>query len=129
MKQSALVVALLMSSLVVSGCASTKWSVAPVRPDLTNPERFDCTAVDASARPRAPAEDVIDWDRIAAQTTRDQVLAVAREEVRGYIASVRAREGVVIRYVIQIEGQLFECANDDQWTREFFSRLPAPAAQ
>lgn len=120
MRLSKAAIACWMSFSAIS-CAPTVVAEA-IRPDLTNPERFDCATL--GTRPAIPGEDPVDLDRIAAAGA--QAVAVAREEVAAYVASVRAREGVVARYVVAVEGRLFECANDAQWTREFFSRLPAP---
>lgn len=125
MKPIARALALLTCCSILSACQTTR-ELAPVRPDLTNPERFDCQAVAPADRPRIPPEDVIDLDRAAAAPTVAAAVAIARQEVAAYVATVRAREGVAARYIVQIEGQLFDCANDDRWLLDYFGRLPAP---
>ena len=127
MKRNAMGAALSMLCLAaaLSGCGD-KRTVAAVRPDLTDPERFDCRAVTPAERPSLPTEDPIDLDRIAAQRTVPAATAVAREEVAAFVASVRSRELVAARYIVTVEGRLFECANDAAWARDYFSRLPAP---
>lgn len=112
--------ALLMCSLAVS-CATAP-VLAPVRPDQTNPERFLCAP--AGARPTIPPEAVINLDAALAAPSAAQAVAIAREQVAAYVASVRQRESVVARYVLQIEGRLFDCSNNMTWQREFYSRLP-----
>lgn len=120
MRQSRMVAALLMSCLAVS-CATAP-VLAPIRPDQTNPERFLCAA--AGARPTIPPEAVVNLDAALAAPTVAQAIEIARAQVAAYVASVRQREGVVAHYVLQIEGQLFDCSNNMTWQREFYSRLP-----
>lgn len=80
----------------------------------TPAERLVCEA--AGTRPKIPAEYAIDWSKIA---TVDQ----ARTEHDKYVAVIRAREGVVAAYVLQIEGKLFVCSNNAQWRRDYEAEL------
>lgn len=80
----------------------------------TPADRLICDA--AGARPKIPAEYVIDWAKVA---TVDQ----ARAEHQKYVASVRTREGVVAAYVLSIEGKLFVCSNNAQWRRDYEAEL------
>lgn len=99
-----------------AACETTR-TVAPLRPDLTNPERFVCEP--AGDRPTVPPEHVIDWSRV---TTVPQ----ARSEHNAYVASIRAREGPITGYIVAIEGKLFACSNNAAWLRDFYGRLPRP---
>jgi hypothetical protein len=89
-----------MCFLAVSACSTTKRAVEPLRPDLTNPERFICEP--AGTRP---------------------TMAIVEEEVTAYVASVRGREAVVANYVLSIEGKLFVCGNNMAWQRDFYRGL------
>lgn len=73
-------------------------------------ERMDC--VEAGSRPAIPPEHKIEWANVS------NVLQ-ARQEYNQYVASVRAREGMVAGYVLDLEGRLFLCASDAQWLREW----------
>lgn len=126
MKPSSRAIALSTCFFLVSGCATPNVVAEAVRPDLTNPERFQCEAIQPGSRPSIPAEDVIDLDRAAQARSVEMALTIVREEVAAYVASVRAREGVVSRYVILVEGRLFDCANNMAWQRDFYRGLPAP---
>jgi hypothetical protein len=113
-----------MSCLAVSACTTTRRTTEALRPDLTNPERFVCEP--AGTRPRIEPEDVVELDRARAAPTVAAALAIVEQEVRAYVASVRAREGIVTGYIVQIEGKLFRCGNNMAWQRDFYSRLPPP---
>lgn len=114
MKRSAMAIVLLMSSLVLAACETKRTAVA-LRPDHTNPERFQCAA--AGARPAIPPEYVIDWSRV---TTVEQ----AKAEHMAFVRSIRTREGVVAGYVVEIEGRLFICSNNAAWLRDYYSHIP-----
>lgn len=73
-------------------------------------ERTDCPA--SVARPTIPAEQPVNW---ALATS----VALARQAHEAFVASVRAREGIVAGHVVKLEGQLFDCGNDAQWVREY----------
>jgi len=102
-----------LSFLPVMGCSTTKRIAVPVIPPA---ERLVCVA--AGDRPAIPAEYVIDWSKVI---TVDQ----AKAEHLKYVASVRSREGVIVGYVVRIEGQLFACSNNAAWLRDFYSTQTA----
>jgi hypothetical protein len=81
------------------------------------PERMDCVYV--QDRPTIPAEHVIDWSKV---TTVPQ----ARSEHDAYVRSVRNREGIVAGYIVNLEGKLFACSNDDAWLREWNATTSTP---
>lgn len=82
---------------------------------------MDCRAVEASERPALPPEYEIVWEGV-------RTVAEARAGHETYVRSVRAREGVVTGHVVEIEGRLWACANDDAWLRDFFAKLPGETA-
>lgn len=98
-------------SSLLAGCETTT-VLAPVKPP---PERMDCVYI--AVRPALPPEYVIDWSRVL-------TVPQARTEHETYVRSVRTREGVVAGYIIDIEGRYFACSNDDEWLRDFYSKLP-----
>lgn len=49
----------------------------------------------------------------------------ARAEHEAYVRSVRTREGVIVGYVVTIEGKLFVCSNNAEWWRDYWRRLPS----
>lgn len=98
-----------------TACKTTERIALPVKPPV---ERLQCVA--AGDRPAVPAEHVIDWSKVA---TVEQ----ARSEHLKFVASVRSREGVLVGYIVRIEGQLFACSNNATWLRDFFAGLPDDA--
>ena len=108
---------LALSTCFLSSACQTTRTVVPLRPDLTNPERFVCEP--AGERPHIPPEQVIDWSRV---TTVPQAHAAHD----AYVASIRSREGLITAYIVALEGKLFACSNNATWLREFYSRLPVP---
>jgi hypothetical protein len=98
--------------LAATGCKKPEAIAVAVKPPA---DRLQCVA--AGARPAVPAEYVIDWSKVA---TVDQ----ARAEHLKFVASVRFREGIVTRYIVRIEGQLFACSTNADWLRDFFAKLP-----
>lgn len=92
---------------VLSACADPK-RIVEATPIPA--ERMDCVAADT--RPAIPPEHKIEWANVS------NVLQ-ARQEYNQYVASVRAREGMVAGYVLELEGKLFLCANDAAWLREW----------
>lgn len=108
---------LLLASLLLtlcSACAPQRVAV-PIRPDKENRARLICEA--QGERPTLPAEYVVDWSKV-------QTVAQARAEHETYVRSVRTREGVIVGYVVTVEGKLFVCSNNAQWWRDFWGRLP-----
>lgn len=99
--------ALLMCCSAVSACDTVRTVKALPIP----PERTDCEAA-TGKRPRLPPEYQIPWDRVA-------TVGQARAEHENFINVIRGREGIVANYVISLEGQLFACANDATWVREW----------
>lgn len=51
-------------------------------------------------------------------------MAQARAEHDAYVRSVRTREGVIVGYLVSIEGKLFVCSNNAAWWRDYWSGLP-----
>lgn len=94
-------------ALVVAACAEPKRIVETVPIPA---ERMDC--VEAGNRPAIPPEHKIVWENVSS-------VLQARQEYNQYVASVRAREGMVAGYVLDLEGHLFLCANDAAWLREW----------
>lgn len=94
-------------ALAVAACGEPK-RIAVALPIPV--ERMDC--VEAGNRPAIPPEHKIDWAAVSS-------VLQARQEYNQYVASVRAREGMVAGYVLMLEGHLFACSNDAQWLREW----------
>jgi hypothetical protein len=65
-------------------------------------------------RPKLSPEFKVDWTKIA---TVDQ----AHAAFDNFTLVLRGREQTVANYVIEIEGKLFQCANDAAWLREWNS--------
>ena len=99
--------------MLCSACGPKRVAV-PICSDLTNPARLICEA--QGERPTLPAEYVVDWSKV-------QTVAQARAEHETYVRSVRTREGVIVGYVVTVEGKLFVCSNNAQWWRDYFSGL------
>jgi hypothetical protein len=113
MKPSQKVAALSTLCFLLASCETIRVAV-PVKPPA---DRLDCLPADE--RPAIPPEYVIDWSAV-------QTVPQARSEHEAFVRSVRTREGVTVGYIVQIEGQLWACSNDDQWLREFYGPLPDP---
>jgi hypothetical protein len=96
------------SALVASACEPKRIAVALKPP----PERLQCAP--AGERPTIPPEYRIDWNGVS-------TVAQARSEHDRYVASVRTREGVVAGYVLKVEGELFLCASNAQWLRDWYA--------
>ena len=97
---------LLTSCLALSACEPKRVVTALPIP----PERMDCQ--DATGqRPKLSPEFVIDWSKIA---TVDE----AHAAFDNFTLVLRGREQTVANYVIELEGKLFQCANDAAWLRE-----------
>lgn len=106
-----------MLCLAVSACQTTKRATVALRPDQTNPERFQCFP--AGTRPKLGPEYQIDWSQV---TTVEQ----ARKEHERFIAILRSRENIVAGYVLNLEGQHFFCVNNMQWLRDYYRGLDQP---
>lgn len=108
---------LLMCCLALSA-ASCEKRIATAIP--IPPERTDCTLLTgADGRPTIPAEYVIDWTRVAN-------VQQAHAEHDAFVTRLREREKSITLYIVRLEGQLFACADDAAWVRDYQSRLPAP---
>lgn len=114
MRQVLLAVALGTSCLAVSACGPKRIQV----PISIPAERMDCVAI-IDQRPVVPPEYVIDWSRV---TTVDQ----ARAEHQAFVTRLRKREELVGGYIIELEGTVWACANDDQWLLDYTNSLPKP---
>lgn len=120
MKRLRTAAALLMFSL---GCATSACGPEPeIRTaSLQVPgDRLDCQAFGTSTRPMLPAQHVVDFAELAksvrAAPTMDAAVKVLVDEIDGrLLKSVRTREGVIVGYVIEVEGETWHCASDAQW--------------
>lgn len=93
--------------LAVSACDTVRTVKALPIP----PERIDCqTAI--GKRPKLPPEYQIDWAKVAS-------VGQAKTEFDNFKLALRGREKIVSDYVLTLEGELFQCANDDTWLREW----------
>lgn len=98
---------MLSSALLISACEPKRVVTALPIP----PERTDCEAA-TGKRPTLPPEYRIDWSKVAS-------VGQAKAEHDNFVNVIRGREGVVANYVLSLEGQLFQCANDAAWIREW----------
>jgi hypothetical protein len=101
---------------LIAGCGPDR-QLTPLRPDISHPERFECDAVSPGDRPAIDPEHVIDWAKV-------QTVEQAKAEHLAYVKSIRSREGVITGYIVRLEGQLFTCANNMTWQREYYANLP-----
>lgn len=114
MQRLILAAALSTCCLALSACEPKRVLVPIPIPE----DRMDCVSI-RDQRPTIPAEYVIDWSRV---TTVGQ----ARAEHEAFVTRLREREGPVSLYIVEVEGALWACADDDQWLREYTARLPKP---
>lgn len=91
----------------LSACEPKRIAVALPIP----PERTDCQAA-TGKRPTLPPEYRIDWATIAS-------VGQAKSAHDNFVNVIRGREKIVSTYVLDLEGQLFQCANDAAWIREW----------
>lgn len=101
--------ALLLASVLfaVSGCEPKRIVTALPIP----PERTDCQAA-TGKRPTLPPEFVIDWSKVA-------TVGQAKAAHENFVNVIRGREQIVATYVLDLEGQLFQCSNDARWVEEW----------
>src|SRR3546814_1209952 len=112
MRQRLKVPALLMCCLALSA-ASCEKRVATAIP--IPPERIDCAVLGGDeARPKIPAEYVIDWSRVTS-------VPQARTEHDAFVTRLRQRETPVTLYIVRLEGQLF--ARSEEHTSELQSLM------
>lgn len=110
----------MLCSLLTTACGKEPEKIAV---GITPPaERLICEA--AGDRPAIPAEYAIDWAKVEVPGNSRATLANARAEVTRLIASFRSREGIVIGYLLRIEGKLFVCSTNAAWLRDFFAGVP-----
>lgn len=108
-----LTMALALSTLFsVSACEKQRIATALPIP----PERMDCQAATGD-RPKLPPEYVIDWAKVAS-------VGEAKTAHDNFVNVIRGREKIVATYVLEIEGRLFQCANDAAWLREREAGIP-----
>lgn len=109
MQQSrkALALSMLCSALLTSACTEKRVVTALPIPA----ERMDCQAA-TGQRPQLNPEYKIDWAKVAS-------VGQAKIEHDRFVSVIRGRENTVANYVLEIEGQLFQCANDAAWVREW----------
>lgn len=101
----------LSSALLISACEPEHIVKAlPIPPD-----RIDCQAA-TGKRPQLPPEYRVDWSKIS-------TVGQAKTEFDNFTMVLRGREKTVSTYVLDIEGQLFQCASDAQWIREYLAPL------
>lgn len=101
-----LLVPLLAAAGFLQGCDTVRTVKALPIP----PERIDCQAA-TGKRPKLPPEYSIDWTKVAS-------VGQAKAEFDNFKLALRGREKIVSDYVLTLEGELFQCANDDAWLRE-----------
>ncbi len=113
-----------MCCSALSACGETRVAVALKPP----PERLQCAG--PGDRPRIPVEHGVDWAKVLSANDAAVTLARAQAEHGRFVASLRQREAIVARHVVEIEGRLFACANNAAWLRSFYAALPdgAPPA-
>jgi hypothetical protein len=112
--------ALIVLGLVaLAGCAREEKRVQTLVEISIPAEKMDCTFT--GQRPALPPEHVIDWAKV-------QSVAQSRAEAEAYKKSVRAREAVVARYIVTVEGVAFACANDAEWIRDYKADVEAAHA-
>ena len=80
----------------------------------TPADRLVCEA--AGARPKIPAEYVIDWTKVAS-------VSQAKAEHEKFVAIVRTREGIVAAYILSVEGKLYVCGANMAWRRDWETEL------
>ena len=93
--------AALLTLCSLNACTTTKIAISKPPAD-----RLVCDAL--TARPSLPPEYVIDWTK------------AAQDEHGKYVASVRAREGIVAGYIVAVEGNWFSCSDDVRFNKAFF---------
>jgi hypothetical protein len=100
------------TALALTACGEKQRVVTALKPPA---ERLQCIA--AGERPSIPAEHAIDWSKV-------RTVEQAKAEHLKYVGSIRSREGVIVGYIVRIEGQLFTCADNAAWLRDFFAGVP-----
>lgn len=101
--------AILASTPFFLSACTPKRVVENIKPPA---ERLVC--VDAGTRPPIPAEQTPDWPKII---TVDQ----AKEAHLKYVASIREREIVIVRYLQDTEAKLFACSTNATWLRNWYA--------
>lgn len=104
---------LMFCSVALTSCTDTLRVAEAVVPPA---DRMDCEAVDRADRPDIPPEYVIDWSGVT-------TVEGARGEHEAFVTRLRERESITAVYIVEIEGRLFACANDDAWLRDFFAGI------
>lgn len=122
MKRNALAVALSTLCFLSAGCEAKRVAES-IKPP---PERLVCEAAPRS-RPTVPPEYVIDWTKVLVPGNAQATLDNAKREHERYVATVRTREGLVVGYLVVVEGRLFACSDNMAWLRTFFAAQPGEA--
>lgn len=107
MRHKALCVSLFAIGVTLSACTEKLIVTALPIP----PERIDCEAA-TGKRPVLSPEYKIDWSKVAS-------VGQAKREHDLFVSVIRGREKTVATYVLTLEGDLFQCANDAAWLREW----------
>ena len=100
-----------LALLALSACTTTKRVAVALQPPT---ERLQC--VSAGTRPIIPPEAVIDWSKVL-------TVPQSHSEHDRFVASVRTREGVVAKYVLDTESKLFLCASNAQWMKDWYAGM------
>jgi hypothetical protein len=79
-------------------------------------------------RPPLTEEYKIDWATVSLAPTKELVLKLAQLEVQKLMFSIRAREGQVANYILNIEGILYGCSSDAEWMRDYTKKVSAETA-
>lgn len=107
-------VALSMTCLAISACQpKIEYRFKPLPLPA---ERIDCVAIDPANRPKLTPIYSIDWGTILN-------VEAAKAEVSKLLGSVYEREGIVGKYILDVEGTQFLCASDAEWLRDYVKNV------
>lgn len=101
------------SALVLTACEPEKHVTALPIP----PERMDCEAA-TGKRPKLGPEYQPNWQLALAQPTKEKAVEEAIRQHGLFVDVLRGREKAIATYILFVEGDLWQCANDDAWLRE-----------
>jgi len=109
--------------------ASCNKEVVPLNIKAGHPERFICPRADGDPqadieRPKLPKDYVIDWDAVRVAGDVEKTLDNAKAEHEKYVAVVRDREGVMVGYVMKVEGANFICWDNMKWQNDVQDAIP-----
>ena len=109
--------AILSTCCFLQACKTVR-EVEAVRPDLDHPARLECEAPPAE-RPAIPAAHVVDWNKV-------QAVVDAKREHDLAMAAVIERNVIISEYLLALERDLFICASNMQWWRDYWAAMPKP---